>query len=244
MRVVVVVLAVLMMGCAASGGGGGSSDSSDLGVDVKQGDSGECTPSCAGKICGDDGCGASCGGCQLGLFCNPEGQCVDECTPSCAGKVCGSDGCGGSCGDCPDNGSTCSAGQCVLQCTPDCGGKECGDDGCGSTCGACSKGEECSEAGVCEELPPVTYSSDAQPVFANFCANCHKGNAPKSCKGNACIISFYQDTQKNAKSCFGKTVGECSLQRMINGSMPPGPGKVPQAAVDIIQAWVDDGQLP
>jgi hypothetical protein len=34
-----------------------------------------CTPSCAGKQCGPDGCGGSCGDCQGGT-CNAQGQCV------------------------------------------------------------------------------------------------------------------------------------------------------------------------
>ena len=73
--------------------------------------SGSCTPNCTGKVCGDDGCGGSCGTCPSGQACNSSGQC-GGCTPNCSGKVCGSDGCGGSCGNCP-SGQTCNAsGQC------------------------------------------------------------------------------------------------------------------------------------
>ncbi len=36
-----------------------------------------CTPSCAGKACGDDGCGGSCGGCAGGTTCQA-GQCVAD----------------------------------------------------------------------------------------------------------------------------------------------------------------------
>jgi|GEM_PF-6568139 len=35
----------------------------------------DCLPSCAGKACGDDGCGGSCGGCANGKTCTA-GQCV------------------------------------------------------------------------------------------------------------------------------------------------------------------------
>ena len=35
----------------------------------------DCTPSCLGKDCGDDGCGGSCGGCTLGSFCT-QGACI------------------------------------------------------------------------------------------------------------------------------------------------------------------------
>lgn len=34
-----------------------------------------CTPTCAGKVCGDDGCGGSCGTCGSGELC-AQGQCV------------------------------------------------------------------------------------------------------------------------------------------------------------------------
>ncbi|HIA01631.1 MAG TPA: hypothetical protein EYN06_06015 [Myxococcales bacterium] len=165
-----------------------------------------------------------------------------ECTPDCDGKECGDDGCGNSCGECLGNGSVCTNGQCVVECVPDCGAKDCGDDGCSGSCGNCATGDNCN-AGVCETPAPVTYSKDVQPVFAGLCANCHKGSVPKACKGSTCLINFYSDTQKSSKSCGGKNVAECSLMRMKSGSMPPGPGKAPQSAIDIIQAWIDGGQL-
>lgn len=62
------------------------------------------TPLCAGRSCGDDGCGGSCGTCAEGLTCTA-GACV-ACTPSCEGKSCGDDGCGGSCGACRDGGAS------------------------------------------------------------------------------------------------------------------------------------------
>jgi hypothetical protein len=72
-----------------------------------------CTPSCGSKICGDDGCGGSCGTCASGKSCTSAGQCVAACTPSCSGKSCGSDGCGGTCGTCASGKSCNSGGQCV-----------------------------------------------------------------------------------------------------------------------------------
>ncbi len=66
-------------------------------------------PSCAGKVCGEDGCGTSCGDCLPGFGCQ-SGQCV--CMPNCQGKICGPDGCGNSCGDCLP-GYGCQGGQCV-----------------------------------------------------------------------------------------------------------------------------------
>ena len=34
-----------------------------------------CSPSCAGRVCGDDGCGGSCGTCAVGTSCDSNGQC-------------------------------------------------------------------------------------------------------------------------------------------------------------------------
>lgn len=38
-----------------------------------------CTPSCAGRVCGSDGCGGSCGTCASGACDEPTGQCEDDC---------------------------------------------------------------------------------------------------------------------------------------------------------------------
>ena len=81
----------------------------------------QCLPDCAGKECGDDGCGGACGECLGPNEMCDDGQCV--CLPDCLGKVCGDDGCGGEClpgcGKCAckltPHGSTC-----VNLCHPDC----------------------------------------------------------------------------------------------------------------------------
>ncbi len=49
-----------------------------------------CVPDCDGKICGSDGCGGSCGGCEDGLRCNADGdECVEK---SCTGISIDSEG--------------------------------------------------------------------------------------------------------------------------------------------------------
>ena len=84
------------------------------------GDSGDincCTPNCAGKTCGNNGCSGTCGTCSGDYICE-NGICAKQVTPpqcisNCAGKTCGNNGCGGSCGTC-SSGQTCnSAGQCI-----------------------------------------------------------------------------------------------------------------------------------
>ena len=84
-----------------------------------------CTPDCAGKECGDNGCTGNCGECTGAQDACVDGQCV--CQPACEQVGCGDDGCGGSCGIC--------GWQCLAVC---------GDDQCDSTesCSVCA--EDCA----------------------------------------------------------------------------------------------------
>jgi hypothetical protein len=125
----------LVIGAAACGGGSGGSDpggpadpgapGEDVatvdpgaedalppddrgGADVPAADA--CVPDCAGRDCGDDGCGGSCGPCEGGTCL--EGTC---CMPSCGERKCGDNGCGGTCGTCLF-GAECVDGACVVPC--------------------------------------------------------------------------------------------------------------------------------
>lgn len=93
-----------------------------------------CVANCAGRTCGSDGCGGSCGSCFSGEVCAAGGVCTarNDCTPNCANKGCGDNGCGGTCGECA-GGQGCVNGQCAA-CTPNCATAACGDDGCGGNC--------------------------------------------------------------------------------------------------------------
>ncbi len=122
-----------------------------------------CTPRCAGRQCGPDGCDSDCGDCDSGFECNEAvGLCEAECVPrDCdeLGKDCGDvpDGCGGTnhCGSCssPD---TCGGGGVpnVCGCTRQCLGRECGPDGCDGECGTCPDEAECNAAGRCVPMVP------------------------------------------------------------------------------------------
>jgi len=80
---------------------------------------GTCQPDCAGKDCGPDGCGGSCGTCIAPLLCaESTGQCVED---------------DGLCGSCPPPGK-CHGGAC---CDPNCYGQVCGFSACGGSCGTC-----------------------------------------------------------------------------------------------------------
>ena len=139
-----------------------------------------CETNCAGKMCGDDGCGGPCGFCDDGLAC-VEGQCKSsgdgqlgapcQGNPDCALSMCVEMGDGMVCtkacaGDsaCP-SGFDCQEKQangvpllvCVPTgaCQPDCQSKQCGTDGCDGSCGTCGAGYECV-AGQCKALAGAT----------------------------------------------------------------------------------------
>jgi hypothetical protein len=133
-----------------------------------------CEPDCAGKACGDDGCGGSCGTCQAPTpYCTSAQQCTDECTPQCDGRSCGADGCGGTCGTC-DPDATCSFdGQCVptawycpkayfgdgVVCDCGCGAVDPDCDAGGLlTFGCPSYGTTCGATGLCEITPCLSTS--------------------------------------------------------------------------------------
>ena len=150
---------------------------------------------CAGKDCGDDGCGGICGGCPKSFFCN-DGNCEeDPCEPSCAGKECGPDGCSDTCGDCLANEFCTVQGICI--CLPDCVGKFCGSDGCGELCGECPEKHTC-QAGECVEDPcqPQCVGKECgDDACGDVCGACEQDEAcvdgscqqlggPDSCLGH------------------------------------------------------------
>ena len=68
----------------------------------------ECVPACGEAVCGENGCGGSCGECMYG---DCDAGVCPECVPDCEGLVCGTDGCGGSCDNC-EEGFACLEGAC------------------------------------------------------------------------------------------------------------------------------------
>lgn len=169
-----------------------------------------CTPDCAGKQCGSDGCGGVCGMCGEGKTCNV-GTFTCQCTKNCDGTTCGDDGCGGTC-SCQNINDTCDQATKTCKCLPDCDGKECGEDGCGGKCGSCGAGLFCDN-GKCAE------SKCGEKI-------CGKDEAGIECGGcgssERCSID---QTQCIACSCEGRECGYDGCGNLCgNGGCGDGQG--------------------
>ena len=113
---------------SSSGGSGGGSSGGD---DEDENNETVCTPNCAGKICGSNGCGGSCGSCEEGDTCIGNGTCISagSCTCEAFGYECG-------------NHNICG----VITHCGNCGiGEDCDDDW------ACLNPEECGASWKCVE---------------------------------------------------------------------------------------------
>lgn len=140
-----------------------------------------CLADCTGKVCGDDGCGGSCGTCPIGQSCQ-NGTC-SSCTADCTGKECGGDGCGGDCGSCQD-GYSCKGGTCIKNqvCVPACDGKECGPDGCDGVCGVCVPPRKCNASGTCYDPGSCMPSCDGKQCGSDGCeGSCGTCNTGLEC---------------------------------------------------------------
>jgi hypothetical protein len=161
-----------------------------------------CVPTCAGKLCGDDGCGGVCGVACASTHTCLKGRCV--CPPSCApSNACGPDGCGDSCGMCT-GGRTCQGGQCTCP-EAECNGAcvaTCAVDKMRnpSTCGCCmpNDAEDCVNdddccSGRCDPGPgsfdPYFCSGLPNATACEFNEQCRSGICERTCfEGNICDL--------------------------------------------------------
>ncbi|MCK5803167.1 MAG: hypothetical protein KAI66_10060 [Lentisphaeria bacterium] len=161
-----------------------------------------CTPNCAGKECGSDGCGGSCGTCTLtGETCNSSGLCVcDFNHEDCDGVS--ANGC-----ECDVSGTNiCYNNAC---CTPNCSGRECGTDGCGGSCGSCGANEECT-AGTCE--------CEASHADCDNNGSCECDvSGPNICHNNTCCTPNCSGRECGTDGCGG-SCGNCESGETCNGS--------------------------
>lgn len=158
-------------------------------------------PGCQGRVCGDDGCGGSCGDCLPGYGCQT-GACV--CLPKCEGKACGPDGCGAACGECLV-GFGCMGGKCV--CLAKCEGKVCGSDGCGGSCGDCLPGYGCQD-GQCVCLPKCEGKVCGSDGCGGSCGSCLPGYG---CQAGQCVCQPNCSGKVCGSDGCGGNCGDCLL---------------------------------
>lgn len=156
---------------------------------------GACVPDCTGKMCGDNGCGGSCGNCpEPATTSDPQlacvaGQCVDGCAPTpvvCNTNSCGDDGCGGTCGTCAP-GAFCNNGQCAplpgQSCAGNCKGKAPG--GCSCEGGCIQSGDCCFDfVAQCTCEPQCDGKNCGPDGCGGSCGACLSGTADPYCGAN------------------------------------------------------------
>lgn len=81
----------------------------------------------------------------------------------------------------------------------------------------------------------INYTDDIQPIIQSACVSCH-ANPPV----NGAPFSLVNFSQVNEKA--GNIISRISLQSGSPGAMPPS-GRLPQATIDKVQQWIDDGKL-
>ena len=190
-----------------------SADDPDGGTDGEE--DGACEPDCAGKVCGDDGCGGTCGSCTGEQTCE-QGQCVcaSHASQAChQGDVWWFDGCGDaeemavSC----ENG--CTDGTCD-DCQPDCPGRECGPDGCGGTCApGCGEGQTCNEdTGQCGCEPDCAGRECGPDGCGGTCApGCGDGQTCNEVSGQCGCEPDCAGRECGPDGCGGTCLPGCDL---------------------------------
>ena len=149
-----------------------------------------CTPSCERKICGDDGCGGSCGICGTEQVC-ASGRCVANCPAGqkvCAGTCIPHDQCCGN-AECLPDAPRCCRGACMAStrcCTDtDCAPNEACNNGrcvCAPEFGSCGAQRFCNRDTLrCEACRGTGGSCFAGTNVISTDACC-----AGICLGNAC----------------------------------------------------------
>lgn len=80
----------------------------------------------------------------------------------------------------------------------------------------------------------VNYTDDILPIIQSSCTGCH-GNPPTN-GAPFSLINFNQVSQR-----ANGILNRMSLQNGSPGAMPPS-GRLPQATIDLVQQWIDDGK--
>ena len=187
-----------------------------------------CVPACGERLCGDDGCGGSCGECSPESDCI-EGACVVR--PTCVDELqngAESDvDCGGNdCAPCDDGrrcgeGSDCRSGRCEGGLCTSCeDGARNGDESdvdCGGGCAACADGRACGApedcvsgrcaSGLCVSCSDgltngletdVDCGGDCDPCRQGSACQAHADCVSRTCIGLVCEAPTCTDAVLNA----------------------------------------------
>lgn len=187
-----------------------------------------CTPNCAGRRCGPDGCGGSCGSCSGGAQCT-SGTCEcpgdsvfcrGACVPGCIGEAivnpitCDCCQTGLSC----QFGGDCCSGECQTQ--PGGGGKLCVGRAIGQVC---DFDAQCNQTS-CPDCPPHTCRerqcdcADGYELCLGVCRRlCAGGNARNPITCGCC--------RRTNQSCTGVT--PCCSGNCVVGVCVPLPFGAP-----------------
>jgi uncharacterized membrane protein len=114
----------------------------------------------------------------------------------------------------------------------------------------------CDDGAATPAVSEGAYA-EVHAVFTAKCTPCHAGTTPEAGSGGAALgassaaVSFDAgQLDANFSACSGKSVAECALIRIKDGSMPKGAGCdtdpsgadcVTAAEQALIEAWIQDG---
>lgn len=177
-----------------------------------------CTPTCAGKCGGPNGCGGTCPvvACASGQTCNATSW---TCVATGGGALCTNTCEWSSDGECDDGGPDSEYSACAFgtdcadcgprsdsACTPSCAGKCGGPNGCGGTCPtvACPSGQTCNAT--------THVCTGTTPTGGDVC-----GSA-RCAENESC--SLYDDTERACNRIISTFRGEGD----VYGSPPPSYG--------------------
>jgi hypothetical protein len=175
----------------------------------------DCTPNCAGRECGSDGCGGSCGTCSGGDVCTTGGACVStapDCPADrdCTGRECGPDPvCGVSCGSCSGS-ETCEGGLCVPPTNPCSSADSCFTCVIRSGCGWCASASYCVSLSVpCSDMRTDVDSCSGGSTWDSAECSSRGGywapmNIDGSGGGNGCWFAATSGSQSCTAVCSTK----------------------------------------
>ncbi|MFW6023772.1 MAG: hypothetical protein ACOC9O_03410 [Myxococcota bacterium] len=167
---------------------------------------------------------------------------------------------GGSDAGLPDAGSL-DSGASDAGSSPDAGSPDAGSLDAGSldagTLDAAPLDGSPLDGGSADPCDDAVCFSDVHPIFNTKCSPCHAGGGSGGHDiGHPDIETAYADSQLSSYHASGSTKGHAALIRIQEGSMPLGrgctgdpaqdagnPDCLTQTEQDLIQAWLDDGQL-